>query len=1113
MNRSASALYVLPVLALSALLAATRPASAQSTAFTYQGSLSTGGAPANGNFDLQLGLYSTSTGGSPLATPVTNAAVPVTNGLFTTTVDFGAVFGDNPCWLQIGVRSNSVGGSFTVLLPRQLLTPSPTAIHSLASDTTSGPISVGQLPANVALLNGNASFTGAVSAGSFGGSGSGVTNIPTGAVVGLSQLITNLVRTLTTNGANITVTTNASGALVISVAGLGSAAFQPATAFDAGGAAQAATNGLGSAAFQPVSAFAQTANNGSDFANPSAALIALGGAPASPGSFGPGSMTNRYPLLLNLDAMQVTGVATGTPMAMLDFSGHGYHATNGNPSHLPVFNQFGLNNKPAYTFNGSDFAGTPAFVTSALNNNFTVFVVIGNCNFGDIFTTADAAFQSPGTNGWAFVDETDAYHALSMTGNLDFLSGVVTNRQAVVLATSVSSSNLVVTLNGVVMSCQNWGALSGPAYPSQIWPYNTPETVNLSGPGLTNAAWLGAYVQNGVLNCCGLTGDIAQVLFYQGGMSRDDLAVMNNWLMNRWQIGGNTVYFVGDSVTRGNTTTLDLNFPAQTMALLGGVINSANGMGRWAGVNAGADGWTIAPDSVSGQPGWVNYAAFGILPEIKRGDIVALEACVNDLDRYGNTNKFWTNYTWLCAQFRQAGAQVVAESCLPRTALNDAGTNAYESNRLGFNAMLRANYYQFADALADIGGDPTIGTFASTFNTRLYSDGCHLTNGGCTVAATIIADAINSLIVPGYIPSTPSGPPAGLLGTNGSIQWNSNGVIYTRISTNGVTTQDVSFVQTGNNGSDFASPRLTGSNLAIADLSSYTASQGRNNAQTDVSNAAPSYAHQFGQTYSGNGIPFFWYNPSGASGDWKHAFAFGGGIAQIGDGAPTFQTDPLLNGSSLAVNLNGNASAWGARGGDNGIISRNWATGMSGSQFDCSLIRTNSNGVPFVVDDAGWAFDYVSPDSGFGATNWAGWQCLRADDNAPGSLWGVSAYDSGDHAFFGAIWGNSLAGSGSEPFAGIFQETNGHYVPTDPAVPWVFRADVGTGAVWLTNAVAGGPSVSIGPPDAGGASPLEIVSGNLALETNSTPPVNTATVRAWVTVRNGSQVFKMPLYQ
>ena len=39
---------------------------AQTTAFTYQGRLTDGGTPANGNYDLQFALWDSSSGGSQM---------------------------------------------------------------------------------------------------------------------------------------------------------------------------------------------------------------------------------------------------------------------------------------------------------------------------------------------------------------------------------------------------------------------------------------------------------------------------------------------------------------------------------------------------------------------------------------------------------------------------------------------------------------------------------------------------------------------------------------------------------------------------------------------------------------------------------------------------------------------------------------------------------------------------------------------------------------------------------------------------------------------------------------------------------------------------------------
>ena len=101
-------------------------AHAQGTAFTYQGRFYDGANPANGNYDLRFQLYNVATGGSVIYGPVTNAPIVVSNGLFTTTIDFGAgVFTGATYWLHIGARTNGSAGAYTSLTPRQQLTPTP----------------------------------------------------------------------------------------------------------------------------------------------------------------------------------------------------------------------------------------------------------------------------------------------------------------------------------------------------------------------------------------------------------------------------------------------------------------------------------------------------------------------------------------------------------------------------------------------------------------------------------------------------------------------------------------------------------------------------------------------------------------------------------------------------------------------------------------------------------------------------------------------------------------------------------------------------------------------------------------------------------------------------
>ena len=118
-------------LVLLSLLGVVTQAAPLGTAFTYQGQLSDGGLPANGNYDFTFTLFDQGSSVSPIAGPLTNAMVEVNHGLFTTTLDFGhGVLTGNDRWLEIAVRSNGVPTSFSPLTPRQLLTASPYALFA-----------------------------------------------------------------------------------------------------------------------------------------------------------------------------------------------------------------------------------------------------------------------------------------------------------------------------------------------------------------------------------------------------------------------------------------------------------------------------------------------------------------------------------------------------------------------------------------------------------------------------------------------------------------------------------------------------------------------------------------------------------------------------------------------------------------------------------------------------------------------------------------------------------------------------------------------------------------------------------------------------------------------
>ncbi len=108
---------------------------AQDAGFTYQGRLNDGASPANGSYDLTFALYDAVSGPAQVGNTLTNSTTGVSNGLFTVTLDFGNQFPGADRWLEIGVRKTGSLAAFTTLAPRQLISPTPYALHA---DTTAG---------------------------------------------------------------------------------------------------------------------------------------------------------------------------------------------------------------------------------------------------------------------------------------------------------------------------------------------------------------------------------------------------------------------------------------------------------------------------------------------------------------------------------------------------------------------------------------------------------------------------------------------------------------------------------------------------------------------------------------------------------------------------------------------------------------------------------------------------------------------------------------------------------------------------------------------------------------------------------------------------------------
>ena len=105
-----------------------------------------------------------------------------------------------------------------------------------------------------------------------------------------------------------------------------------------------------------------------------------------------------------------------------------------------------------------------------------------------------------------------------------------------------------------------------------------------------------------------------------------------------------------------------------------------------------------------------------------------------------------TSYAHLVTYYtarKAAGWKVIAVSVLPH--LLSPG----EPARLALNDSMRTDYTQYADALADVGGDPVIGTPTNYYNGSTYSyDGTHPTAAGLAIIAKDVGTAIDAMLYP-----------------------------------------------------------------------------------------------------------------------------------------------------------------------------------------------------------------------------------------------------------------------------------------------------------------------------------------------------------------------------
>jgi hypothetical protein len=110
-----------PAVLATALLLSLGTAATQAASFTYHGTLSDGGQPANGRYDLQISAYGSEHGTVPLMPAVTVFGLEVHDGSFSTEIDLGDA-APQGAWVGVAVRAAG-GSDFAALSGRSKAEP------------------------------------------------------------------------------------------------------------------------------------------------------------------------------------------------------------------------------------------------------------------------------------------------------------------------------------------------------------------------------------------------------------------------------------------------------------------------------------------------------------------------------------------------------------------------------------------------------------------------------------------------------------------------------------------------------------------------------------------------------------------------------------------------------------------------------------------------------------------------------------------------------------------------------------------------------------------------------------------------------------------------------
>lgn len=419
-------------------------------------------------------------------------------------------------------------------------------------------------------------------------------------------------------------------------------------------------------------------------------------------------------------ARTIPAAADGTiVLGVEDQSGKGNHGAQATSSAGPLLKLNIANGKPSLRFVSSDYLNFSG-IASRTDTSGAIYAVVrlNSANqTGFLVGSSDEA-----TNLYLFAPAIKALNGnnrINITqrngpGINDIYGNTRIDTFTHICAWESNSSSWSMTVDGALEVLSSAGGTNTGAW--------------LGGTPFRDNFWLGQLYFGGPF--FPYVGDVLRLLYFSAPLSIADKEAVLAYLAGQYGRGvvSHQVICDGDSITAGYSSNTS-PWPAQLESLMGG---------DWRHQNLGVVAQTIV-SMASDATTQVNVM---FNPNLS-SNIVCAFGGTNDLFFGATVATLQTNYQNYCAARQSAGFEVVAFTILPRSEGGVPGT--FEADRQTFNTWLRANYATFADALADVAADTTIGDSGDELNTTYYQDRVHPTNAGAAIIAGIAQTAIAGL--------------------------------------------------------------------------------------------------------------------------------------------------------------------------------------------------------------------------------------------------------------------------------------------------------------------------------------------------------------------------------